>query len=143
MSPQLYREAIFPRQKRLYQYLKRTGDYYLVLHCCGAILPLIEDLIEAGIDGLNPVQITAKDMDPRVLKQRFGDRLVFWGGGVDTQHILQNGTPRQVAENVRELCAIFKPGGGFVWNPIHNIQATVPPENIVAACDAAYECAGY
>jgi len=137
ISPDLYREVIFPRHKRLYAHIKTPGAYRLVLHSCGSIAPLIEDLIEAGIDGLNPVQITAENMDPRMLKKRFGERLLFWGGGVDTQHVLENGTPEEVAENTRDLCEIFKPGGGFVWNTIHNIQATVPPENIVAAYDAA------
>ena len=143
ISPQMYRELVFPRHCRLYRHIKRNSSFYIVLHSCGSIMPLLDDLIEAGIDGINPVQITADNMDPRMLKQRFGDRLLFWGGGVDTQHILQNGTPGQVRENVRQLCETFKPGGGFVWNTIHNIQATVPPENIAAAYDAACDFARY
>jgi uroporphyrinogen decarboxylase len=143
ISPALYHELIWPRHKRFYQHIKRRAQYRLVLHSCGSIMPFLEDLIEAGIDGINPVQITAANMDPHTLKERYGKRLLFWGGGVDTQHILQNGTPQKIRGNVHDLCAIFKPGGGFVWNPIHNLQATVPPENIVAAYDAAWECAGY
>ncbi len=143
ISPQMYREMVFPLHRRLYRHIKQTSPFFIVLHSCGSIMPLLDDLIEAGIDGINPVQITADNMDPRTLKERFGDRLVFWGGGVDTQHVLQNGTPEQVRENVRQLCEIFKPGGGFVWNTIHNIQATVPPENIVAAYNAAFEFAAY
>lgn len=143
INPDLYRELIFPRHRRLYQHVKSKGDYLIGLHSCGSIRPFLEHLIEAGIDAINPVQITAENMDPCELKERFGDRLVFWGGGVNTQHILQFGAPEEVAANVEELCAIFKPGGGFVWGPIHNIQATVPPENIVAAYDAAYRCAEY
>jgi uroporphyrinogen decarboxylase len=143
ISPQMYREMVFPRHRRIYQHIKRNSEFFIVLHSCGSIMPLLDDLIEAGIDGINPVQITADNMDPRTLKERFGDRLLFWGGGVDTQHVLQNGTPEQVRENVRQLCAAFKPGGGFVWNTIHNIQATVPPENIAAAYDAAFDFAAY
>jgi len=149
ISPALYREVIWPRHRRLFQHIKRArrgpyhGGYWLVLHSCGSIMPFLDDLIAAGLDGLNPVQITAANMDPRTLKERYGKRLLFWGGGVDTQHILQNGTPEEVAANVRDLCSIFKPGGGFVWCPIHNIQATVPPENIVAAYDTAFAAAEY
>jgi uroporphyrinogen decarboxylase len=89
------------------------------------------------------VQITARDMDPRKLKREFGKDLVFWGGGVDTQHILPFATPEDVRRNVRELVEIFAPGGGFVFNQIHNIQANVPPENIVAMFDAAFEYGKY
>jgi len=142
ISPDLYHEVIWPFHCRQYQHYKSKGDYRLVLHSCGSIMPLIEDLIEAGIDGLNPVQFTAENMDPRELKERFGDRIVFWGGGVSNL-VLQNGTPEEVAAEVKEMCEIFKPGGGFVWNPIHNIQATVPPENIVAAYEAAWDAAPY
>ena len=143
IGPDLYREVILPRHRKLYSHVKAPGNYFLGLHCCGSIVPILDDLIDAGIDVLNPVQITADNMDPRMLKERFGDRLAFWGGGVDTQHILQNGTPEEVAANTRELCEIFKPGGGFVWNTIHNIQATVPPENIVAAFDAAHDAGAF
>jgi uroporphyrinogen decarboxylase len=95
------------------------------------------------VDALNPVQISARDMDPRALKREFGGRIVFWGGGCNTQEVLGVGTPAEVAANVRELAGIFKPGGGFVFSQVHNIMGNVPPENIVAMLDAAYEVSLY
>ncbi|MDE3148803.1 MAG: methyltransferase, partial [Acidobacteriota bacterium] len=97
---------------------------------------------EAGIDILNPVQCSAAGMDPEGLKANFGDRIVFWGGGVDTQHVLPFGTPAEVREQVLRRCEIFAPGGGFVFNPVHNIQAQTPVENIVAMLDAVHEFNG-
>jgi uroporphyrinogen decarboxylase len=96
-------------------------------------------LLDNGIDILNPVQVSARNMDPAELKRRFGGRLSFWGGGVDAQRILPRGTPAEVAANVRLNVAALKPGGGYVFNNVHNIQGEVPPENIVAMFDAAYE----
>jgi len=100
-------------------------------------------LVEAGLDALNPVQCSAAGMDPRWLKETFGDRLTFWGGGVDTQKTLPFGTPEQVAAEVEERIRIFAPGGGYVFNPVHNIQQGTPPENIVAAFDAARAAGRY
>ncbi len=99
--------------------------------------------VDNGIDIFNPVQISAKDMDPAMLKARFGDKVVFWGGGVDSQHVLPRGTTEQVRENVRANLEAFKPGGGYVFNNVHNIQADVPPANILAMFDAAYEFGKY
>jgi len=113
------------------------------LHCCGGIYPLIPDLIEAGVDILNPVQISAVGMDPVRLKAEFGRDLVFWGGGCDTQHVLPGGTPVQIADHVCQQIDILAPGGGFVFNQVHNIQANVPPENIVAMLDAAFKYGRY
>jgi uroporphyrinogen-III decarboxylase len=111
-------------------------------HSCGAVSKFLPSFIEAGIDILNPVQCSAAGMDPAELKARFGDRIVFWGGGVDTQHVLPFGTPAEVREQVLRRCEVFAPGGGFVFNTIHNIQARTPVENIVAMIDAVHEFNG-
>jgi uroporphyrinogen decarboxylase len=113
------------------------------LHCCGSIYRLIPHFIEAGIDILNPVQTSAANMDPARLKREFGDRLVFWGGGCDTQRVLGCATPDEIRGHVKERLEILSPGGGFVFNQVHNIQANVPPENILAMFDAAYEFGSY
>jgi len=102
------------------------------MHSCGSVVELIDDFIEAGFDILNPVQCSAAGMDPRTLKQRFGDRLVFWGGGVDTQKTLPFGTPQEVYDQVRQRINIFGAGGGFVFNTIHNVQAKTPLDNVLA-----------
>ncbi len=143
LSPAMYREFIKPCHTALYQYAREHSDAAVFLHCCGSIYNLIPDLIEAGVQILNPVQISAADMDPKRLKEEFGDKLVFWGGGCDTQTVLPTATPDQVRAHVRERMEIFKPRGGFVFNQIHNVQADAPPENVVAMLDAAYEFAAY
>jgi uroporphyrinogen decarboxylase len=142
-SPQLYRRVIKPRQKRLVQYIKSRTRARLWYHSCGSVVEYIPDLLDNGIDILNPVQISAKNMDPARLKARWGQRLAFWGGGVDSQHVLPRGTPEEVRENVRKNLQAFKPGGGYVFNGVHNIQADVPPENILAMYDAAFELGAY
>ena len=114
-----------------------------MLHSCGGIYPLISDLIEAGVEILNPVQTTACNMDAPRLKREFGKDLTFWGGGCDTQGLLATGTPHQIREDVRRRLDVFMPGGGYVWNQIHNMLADVPPENIEAVLDAAYEFGAY
>ena len=100
-------------------------------------------MIRAGIDILNPVQTSATGMDPQWLKDSFGDRIVFWGAGVDTQKILPSGSPEEVYKHVAERTKIMMPDGGFIWNPIHNIQYNVPPENIVAALQAVQDHGRY
>jgi uroporphyrinogen-III decarboxylase len=105
-------------------------------HSCGAIVPLLDSLIDAGFDIMNPVQINAKDMNPKFLKEKFGDRLVFWGGGVDTQKMLPFGSPSEIEKQVLNTCEIFSKNGGFVFNTVHNIQANVPVENISAIITA-------
>ncbi len=112
-------------------------------HTCGSCAGYIPDLLDNGIDILNPVQISAEGMDPRTLKERFGDRLTFWGGAIDAQHILPSASPERVREEVRRNLEAWKPGGGYVFNNVHNLQADVPPENIVALYDAAYEYGFY
>jgi len=142
-SPKIYREIIKPRQKRLVQYIKSRTRAKIWYHSCGSVVQYIPDLLDNGIDILNPVQISARDMEPARLKAQYGRQLVFWGGGVDSQHILPNGTPEQVRENVRQNIEVFKPGGGYVFAGVHNIQADVPPENVLAMFDAAVEYGKY
>lgn len=110
------------------------GDVVLVRfkHSCGAVLPFIDSFIDCGFDILNPVQCSAAGMDPRTLKSTYGERIVFWGGGVDTQKTLPFGTPGEVYDEVRRRVEIFGPGGGFVFDAIHNVQAATPIENVVA-----------
>ena len=136
MSPATYRRMIRPHHTRIYQHVKKHSNAFVLLHSCGAVAPLISDLIEAGVDALNPVQISAKGMDPATLKREFGRDITFWGGGCDSQKILPTATPDEVCRHVRGLVDIFAPGGGFVFAPVHNIQPDVPPENVVAAFDA-------
>ena len=139
ISPDLWAEMIKPHYRRYCEWIHRNTTMKTFLHCCGSIYHLIPHFIEAGVDILNPVQTSAANMDPRRLKREFGDRIVFWGGGVDTQHVLARATPEEVREQVRERLAIFGSGGGYVFNQVHNIQADVPPENIVAMLEAARE----
>ena len=142
-SPAIYRGIVKPRQKRLVQYIKSRTRAKVWYHSCGAIAGYIPDLLDNGIDVLNPLQVSARGISPVALKTEFGDRLAFWGGGVDSQHVLPRGTPAEVRENVRANLEAFKPGGGYVFNNVHNIQADVPPENILAMYDAALEFGGY
>jgi uroporphyrinogen decarboxylase len=143
LSPATYRRLIKPRHRHLFRYVKDQAPVKLFLHSCGAVRPLIGDFIEAGIDILNPVQISAVGMDPRELKREFGQDLVFWGGGVDTQGILGTGTPEQVKEDVRRNIEALAPRGGFVFAAVHDIQANVPPENVMAMWEAWEEFGRY
>ena len=140
LSPNLYREMIKPYQKRFFGYLRRRFQGALLLHSCGAIGEFIPDLIECGVQAINPVQITAHGMDPQRLKREFGRDMVFWGGGCDTQGTLNKGTPAQVREQVRRNIGIFGAGGGFVFTQVHNVQPDVPPENVLAMVRALREC---
>jgi len=142
-SPELYRKIVKPRQKRLVQHIKSLSPAKVWYHTCGSVVDYIPDLLDNGIDILNPVQISAKNMDPRELKTRYGDRLVFWGGAIDTQHVLPFAAPSEVREHVRQNLEILMPGGGYVFNNVHNIQAGVPAENVVALFDAAREFGFY
>ncbi len=135
-SPDTYRTLIKPRHKQLFFFIKQQAPVKLFFHSCGAIRPLIGDLIDAGIDILNPVQFTAAGMDLKELKQEFGRDLVFWGGGVDTQGVLGTGTPGEVKADVKRNMEVLAPGGGFVFAAVHDIQANVPPQNIMAMWEA-------
>jgi uroporphyrinogen decarboxylase len=142
MSPEIYRTLFKPRHAQLCAYVKQHSKMATFLHSCGAIRPIIPDLIEAGYDIINPVQTNARGMDPRELKRDFGRDVTFWGGGVDTRFVLNNGDPQAVKRQVIERLEIFSPGGGFVFNPVHNILPDVPPQNIVAMFDAIREFNG-
>ncbi len=143
IRPELYRKRIKPLQKRLVEAIKKKTDAKLFYHSCGATFDLIPDLIEIGFDILNPVQVSAKGMDTRKLKATFGKDITFWGGGVDTQFVLPFGTPEEVRDEVKRRIDDLAPGGGFVFAAVHNVQAFVPPENIVAAFDTALEYGKY
>lgn len=132
IAPETYREMIKPYHARLWGLIKKLSGKPLLLHSCGSIYDLIPDLIEIGVDAINPVQVRAANMDSKKLKREFGKDLTFWGGGCDTQQVLGNGTPGDVKEEVRRRCADLAPGGGFVFCQVHNIQPNVPPENIMA-----------
>jgi uroporphyrinogen decarboxylase len=137
--PDFYRRVIKPRHKRLVQYICSRTDAKIWYHTCGSCVEYIPDLLDNGIDVLNPVQISADGMAPADLKAQFGDRLAFWGGSIDSQHVLPTASPEEIRRHVRRNIEIWKLGGGYVFNNVHNIQAGVPPENIVALYDAAYE----
>jgi uroporphyrinogen decarboxylase len=143
VSVDMYRELIKPCHSQIYQYVHAHSDVHVFLHSCGSIYELIPDLIDAGVEILNPVQTSAVNMEPQRLKNEFGDKLTFWGGGLDTQQVLPNGTPEEVAEQVRERMEIFAPGGGFVFTQVHNIQANIPVENIIAEFEAAKKYRNY
>jgi uroporphyrinogen decarboxylase len=143
LSPKTYGKLIKPQHERLFLFIKAQAPVKVFFHSCGAVRPLIWDLIEAGIDILNPVQLSAKDMDPRELKREYGEDLVFWGGGVDTQQVLDKGTPGEVRADVRKNIEALSPGGGFVFATVHDIQADVPPENLMAMWEAWKEYGRY
>lgn len=142
-SPEFYRKVVKPRQKRLVQHIKSLTTAKIWYHTCGGVCEYIDDLLDNGIDILNPVQISAEGMDPKMLKDKYGDKLVFWGGGIDTQHVLPFAKPNEVREHVRRNIEIFKPNGGYVFNNVHNVQGDVPAENIEALFDSAYEFGFY
>jgi len=141
--PAFYREVVHPLQRQIPEYIHTRTDAKVWYHTCGACQEYIPDLIAGGVDVLNPVQISAKGMDPAWLKREFGDRLSFWGGAIDSQHVLPSASPEEVREHVRRNVEMLKPGGGYVFNSVHNIQAGVPAENIVAMYEAAYEFGFY
>jgi uroporphyrinogen decarboxylase len=136
ISPEMYREFFKPRHSKMWKRAKELAKVKVMLHCCGGVHQLLPDLIEAGLDAINPVQISCRGMEPEKLKADFGDKLVFWGGGCDTQYILPLGTPDEVRDHVRKNIEIFKKGGGFVFQQVHNILANVPPANIAAMFEA-------
>ena len=133
-----YRKLLKPRHAELFAHIKQSAktDVKVLLHSCGSVRPLIPDLIETGIDALNPIQVSAANMDTKELKREFGSELSFWGGGVDTQQTLPFGTPEQVREQVKERVRIFSQKNGFIFNAIHNIQCNTPVENVLAMFEA-------
>ncbi|MEI6274694.1 MAG: uroporphyrinogen decarboxylase family protein [Prolixibacteraceae bacterium] len=136
---EIYREFFLPRHQQMCNFVKANSSAHTMLHCCGGIYELIPDLIEAGFEILNPIQINAINMEPKKLKLEFGKELTFWGGGINTQSLLNRATPEEVKRHVTENLEAFTPGGGYVFNTVHNILSDVPPENIVAMFEAVKE----
>ncbi|MBN1901667.1 methyltransferase [Candidatus Sumerlaeota bacterium] len=139
ISPEMYREFFKPYHKSLWKRTKELADVKINLHCCGGVEPLLDDLIDAGLDAINPVQINSHDMNLPLLKEKYAGRLCFWGGGCDTQKILSFATPSEVKRHVKEQIEVFGRKGGFVFQQVHNILANVPAENIVAMFEAVNE----
>ena len=138
-SPATYRALVKPLHRELFAFLHAHTDAKVFFHTCGAVRELIPDLIEIGVDVLNPVQVSAAGMETAALKREFGRDLVFWGGGVDTQRVLGGGTPAEVRAEVRQRVGDLAPGGGFVFAAVHNVQPNVPPENVLAMRAAVLE----
>jgi uroporphyrinogen decarboxylase len=139
MPPELYRKLFKPRHAQLCSYVHEHSDMATFLHSCGSIYKLMPDLIEAGYDVINPVQTNCVDMEPEKLKREFGNDITFWGGGCDTRQVLNRATPADVKVHVRERLGTLAPGGGFVFNTVHNILPEVPPANIMAMFEALDE----
>lgn len=138
-SPETFARVWMPYYKKVNDWIHQNTIWKTFKHSCGSIISLLDLFIESGFDIINPVQINAEEMDPVVLKRKFGDRIVFWGGGVDTQGVFAFGTPVQVKEQVKRQVSILNENGGFVFNTVHNIQANVPFENVVAMLEALKE----
>jgi len=139
ISCQSYRKLYQPFHRRVNNWMHANTSWKSFIHSCGSVAALLPDIIDAGFDVLNPVQCSAADMDPRTLKEKFGDRIAFWGGGVDTQKTLPFGTPREIRKEVKERIEIFGRGGGFVFNTVHNVQAATPVKNLLALYSAVRE----
>ena len=140
MSREKYQALFKPYHTKLNEYVHTHSNMKTLLHSCGSLYPIIPDLIEAGYDVLNPVQTSARDMDPATLKREFGKDITFWGGGCDTKSVLNRGTPDEVYDHCRRMIEIFHKDGGFVFNQEHNILPDVPPENILAMYRAVRDC---
>lgn len=132
ISPTMYKEFLKPHHKKMFNRAKELGDVKTMLHCCGSVSILLEDMIDAGLDCINPVQISCKNMDTVELKEKFGDRMVFWGGGCDTRDVLPNASVEEIADHTKKQLEILNTSGGFVFQQVHNILANVAPENICA-----------
>ena len=144
ISPQVWRELFKPRLAQLLGFIKERAPHaFLFFHSCGSIAEILPELIEVGVDALNPVQVAAKGMDSGELKREFGGELSFWGGGVDTQQVLPNGTPEEVRDEVKRRVDDLAPGGGFVFAAVHNVQVDVPAENLLAMRQALRESGVY
>jgi len=138
-APETYERVWLPYYKKVNGWIHRNTGWKTFKHSCGAVESLMDLFIESEFDIINPVQINAEGMDPKVLKKKYGDKIVFWGGGVDTQGVFAFGTPEQVKEQVKKQCSILNDNGGFIFNTVHNIQANVPFENVVAMLNALKE----
>ncbi len=136
ISPKMYRSLFKPFHVKVNEWIHTHTTWKTFIHCCGSIWLLLDDIVDAGFDCLNPVQTSAADMDPEALKAKYGSRVTFWGGGMDTQKVLPFGTPEEVREMVRQRMSVFGSEGGFVFSTIHNVQAGVPTENLLALYEA-------
>lgn len=143
ISPKAYRTLYQPFHRRVNDWVHANTTWKTFIHSCGSVMALIPDFLDAGFDIMNPVQCSAVNMEPHELKRQFGARVTFWGGGVDTQHTLPNGTPDQVRAQVAERIRIFGPGGGYVFNTIHNVQPQTPVENLLAMYETVREAGRY
>ena len=143
ISPAMYRRIVKPLHKQLFDFIHTRTKAKIFFHSCGAIRPVIGDLIEIGVDIINPVQVSATGMDSAELKHEFGKEITFWGGGVDTQRVLGNGTPEEVRADTKRRIEDLAPGGGFVFATVHNIQGNVPAENILAMWETLQEYGVY
>jgi uroporphyrinogen decarboxylase len=142
-SPDFYRQIVKPRQKALVQHIKTLTKAKVWYHTCGACKAYISELVDNGVDILNPIQLSAEGMDPAELKSRFGKKIVFWGGAIDSQHVLPYASTNEIRSQVRKNLEILRSGGGYVFSTVHNIQADIPAQSIVALFDAAYDCGFY
>lgn len=143
ISPKTYRDLFKPFHSRLNAWIHQNTSWKTFIHSCGSIRRLLDDIVDAGFDIVNPLQTSAAEMDAAAIKAKYGARVTFWGGGIDTQHVLPFGTPQEVRAMVKERMRILGPGGGFVFNTIHNVQAGIPVENIVALYEAVREFRAY
>ena len=145
ISPEMYERFVSPRHRRLFEHIhkKAQSRVYIFYHSCGAVRSMIPQLIDEGVEVLNPVQVSAEGMDTKMLKREFGKYVTFWGGGVDTQRVLPFGTTAEVKDEVRRRIDDLAPGGGFVFNTVHNVQGDVPPENYMAMWEALREYGVY
>ena len=143
ISPKAYRDLFQPFHKVVNNWIHENTEWKTLIHSCGSVWRLLDDFVGAGFDIVNPVQTGAAEMDPQALKDKYGDRLVFWGGGIDTQKTLPFGTPDDIRREVHERMRIFGPGGGFMFNTIHNVQSRIPVENLMALYDAVKEYRNY
>ncbi len=136
ISIDMYRRFYKPYHKKLWNRARQLADVKVMLHCCGSIEPFLEDMIEAGLDAINPVQISCSNMNVQTLKNKYGDKMCFWGGGCDTRDILPSADHDDIAKHVKQQVQVLKPNGGFVFQQVHNIMADVPPQNIIAMFNA-------
>ena len=140
ISPEMYRSRFKPLQAELFSEIKRRAPHIKILyHSCGSVVEFIPDLIDIGVDALNPVQVSAYGMDPDRLKGEYGKDICFWGGGIDTQNVLPGKTPAEVKDEIKKMLDVWVPGGGYVFATVHNVQADVSPENVIAMFEALEE----
>jgi len=142
IPPRVFKELYKPHYQRINDWIHKNTSWKTMYHCCGSVIDYLDDFVEMGVDILNPVQLSARGMDPVMLKQKYGDKITFWGGGTDSQKTLAFGSPEDVAEEVKQRLDIFTPAGGYVFNSTHNIVSNTRVENIIAMFDAVKQYNG-